>query len=42
MAVATRLAMNPQIIERAHNHLSEEYKEVSDWITKETQENLKK
>ena len=41
MAVATRLGLNPQIIEKANKHLSEEFKEVSDWISKATQEKSK-
>ena len=41
MAVATRLGLNPQIIEKAKKHLSEEFKEVSDWISKANQEKSK-
>ncbi|MBM39368.1 MAG: hypothetical protein CL765_03485 [Chloroflexi bacterium] len=41
MAVATRLGMNIEIIEKAHKYLSEEFKEVSDWISKANQEKSK-
>jgi DNA mismatch repair protein MutS2 len=41
MAVATRLGLNIEIIEKAHKYLSEEFKEVSDWISKANQEKSK-
>ena len=41
MAVATRLGLNSEIIEKANKHLSEEFKEVSDWISKANQEKSK-
>ena len=41
MAVATRLGLKTEIIEKANKHLSEEFKEVSDWISKANQEKSK-